>query len=82
MTVDPSLLLNRIALRVRKRRLELGLTQTELAARMGITQGNITRIENNPPNLSIETICKLAEALGMEAEDLLVEKPGRDDEEG
>ncbi len=69
-------------MRVLKRRQELGLSQKELAARLGITANNISRIERAPPNLSIRTICQLAEALGMEAEDLLVEKPGQGDEEG
>ena len=40
------------------------------------------RLESGDQNMTIKTLCLVAEALGMEAEDLIVERPGRDDEEG
>jgi DNA-binding XRE family transcriptional regulator len=47
-----------IALRLRK-----GLTQRELAHRIGTTQSVIARIENGGQNLSIRTLTKIANEL-------------------
>ncbi len=47
-----------IALRLRK-----GLTQHELAHRIGTTQSVIARIENGGQNLSIRTLTKIANEL-------------------
>jgi len=47
-----------IALRLRK-----GLTQRELARRIGTTQSVIARIESGGQNLSIRTLTKLANEL-------------------
>ena len=44
----------------------LHITQTELAARTGITQADISRIENGTRNPSLNMIKKLARGLGME----------------
>ena len=42
----------------------LGLTQAELAARMGVSQPVIARIENDETaNLSLETLIKIVDAL-------------------
>lgn len=45
-------------------RLKRGLTQKELARRVGTTQSTIARIESGSQNLSLRTITKLAKALG------------------
>lgn len=50
---------------VRRRRMELDLTQKELAERSGITQAHISRLENGEYNTSSVTICKLAKALDI-----------------
>lgn len=52
--------------RLRELRLEAGLTQAELAARVGISQPNVARLESgvNPPNLS--TLRKIADALSAD----------------
>jgi transcriptional regulator with XRE-family HTH domain len=47
-------------------RAEAGLTQTELAARMGTTQSAIARIEGGGSRPSLETLEKLAAAVGGE----------------
>lgn len=44
-------------------RQERGLTQSELAARLGTSQSAINRIEKGRQNLSIETLGRLSEAL-------------------
>lgn len=44
----------------------LHITQTELATRTGITQADISRIENGTRNPSLNMINKLARGLGME----------------
>lgn len=67
---DRDLLLSQIGLRVLRRRQELGLTQVELAARLGIGQANIYRIENGKQNVTVDTLCKLADALGITAVEL------------
>ncbi len=46
-----------------KARYDAGLTQKELAAKTGIQQANISRIENGNGNPSISTLYKLAEGL-------------------
>ena len=47
-----------------KARYDAGLTQKELAAKTGIQQANISRIENGNDNPSISTLYKLAEGMG------------------
>jgi len=47
-------------------RTEAGLTQAELAARMGTTQSAIARIEGGGSRPSLETLEKLAIAVGQE----------------
>ena len=45
-------------------RKENGLTQNELSARAGITQADISRLENGEANPSLKTMKRLATALG------------------
>ncbi|MBQ6039624.1 MAG: helix-turn-helix transcriptional regulator [Oscillospiraceae bacterium] len=45
-------------------RKETGLTQKELAARSGIAQGDISKLENGNANPSIRTLKRLATAMG------------------
>ena len=49
--------------RIQKRRKELGLTQEQLAARMGTTASAVSRIESGQHKTSRETLRKLALAL-------------------
>lgn len=47
-------------------RIEQGLTQKELAEKMGTKQSNISRFESGNANPSLGFIQKLASALGLE----------------
>lgn len=49
-----------------KARKEQQITQAELAARTGINQGDISRLERGTRNPSLNTLKKLASDLGMQ----------------
>jgi transcriptional regulator with XRE-family HTH domain len=53
-----------IARFVTQRRAELGLTQEQLAERMGTSHSAISRIESGQHRTSVSTLERLAEALG------------------
>jgi transcriptional regulator with XRE-family HTH domain len=57
--------------RVRAARLRAGLTQTELATRVEMTQQYILQVERGRINMTINSLVKLADALRMDARDLL-----------
>ena len=67
---------------IRKRRKELGLTQTELANLVGVTASIISRLENGEnKGTNIINIKKLAEALCMSPNELaftIEQKPKED----
>ncbi|MFZ2059011.1 MAG: helix-turn-helix transcriptional regulator [Acidimicrobiales bacterium] len=56
----------RLAVQVMERRELLGLTQTELAEKTGIDQGDISRIECGSIFPNEKTLLRLADALGAE----------------
>ena len=47
-------------------RVEQNMTQKDLSARTGITQADISRIENGTRNPSLNMVKKLAQGLGMQ----------------
>jgi DNA-binding XRE family transcriptional regulator/predicted RNase H-like HicB family nuclease len=53
----------RIALQIRWRRQELGLSQAQLAERIGVTRQAASNLENPDSNLRLTTLAKAAEAL-------------------
>ena len=53
----------------------LGITQQELASRIGTRQSNISRLEFGNYNFTVEMLGKIARALNLELEVKLVEKP-------
>ncbi|MGC8551750.1 MAG: helix-turn-helix domain-containing protein [Phycisphaerae bacterium] len=59
-----------IAGAVRKRRENAHLTQQELAAKTGLTQSHISRIENAELSPSHRTVDRLAAALGVEPSEI------------
>jgi DNA-binding XRE family transcriptional regulator len=52
-----------LAKAVYERRIELGLTQTELAARAGLTQAKVSRVEGSDTVPTLPLLAKLAKAL-------------------
>ena len=61
----------RIARRVKEVRMRLGLTASALAARSGIRRPNISRIESGRHMPSLDTLERLAEALGVPVAELV-----------
>jgi len=57
----------RIAYEIREARLKNGLTQKELAAKAGVTQQMLSRVENAAtPNVTLNTISQICGALEMD----------------
>ena len=57
---------------IRKLRVDLGLTQSELSQKMGLTQAAVVMIEQGKRGVSMETIDSLGRALNVPAECLSV----------
>lgn len=57
--------------RLRRRRIEAGLNQTQLAQRAGISKQLVSMVEKGTANFSPENLGKVARALGCEIADLL-----------
>jgi putative transcriptional regulator len=60
----------RLANRLKDRRTELGLTQAELAERVGVTRKTVNTVENGVFTPSTTIALKLAKALGEAVEHL------------
>lgn len=57
----------RVALaKLKLARLREGLTLGEVSERTGIERGNLSRLENNVENVEINTLVRLADALGYD----------------
>ena len=54
-----------VAMRVRGRRIELGLTQPELAAELGVTSQNLYKYENAKNRITAGRLYRLSKALGV-----------------
>lgn len=50
--------------KIRKRRIELGLTQVEVAERMGVPQSAVSRLEKQKHSPTIDMVEKYAESVG------------------
>lgn len=53
---------------IRSTRLESGLTQVELARRMGVSQAAIARLERNGSNPTVDTLSRAMAAVGRHLE--------------
>jgi transcriptional regulator with XRE-family HTH domain len=62
---------HRFGLRVRQARLELGLTQRELAARSGLHPTYISSVEMGDRNIGLLNVVRIAEALEVDPAELL-----------
>lgn len=58
--------------RIKKRRKELNMNQTELAQRTGITQTTISAIEKNKNDTTCSVIAKIAAALNVSTDYLIL----------
>ena len=63
--------------RIKNRRLKLGLTQEELAARTELSKGFISQLERNLTSPSIATLMDILEVLGVDISDFFA----RDEDE-
>jgi ribosome-binding protein aMBF1 (putative translation factor) len=54
----------RVGIAVRYARESAGVSQTELAARMGVAQSAVSRIEAGRSNITVEMLTRIATALG------------------
>ncbi|HZB87446.1 MAG TPA: helix-turn-helix transcriptional regulator [Terracidiphilus sp.] len=61
----------RFAVNLRLARLSCGFSQEELAARAGLHRNYIGSVERNEKNISIDSMERLAAALGVDVVDLL-----------
>ena len=61
--------------RIRKVRLEKGLSQKELGEKLGVSQQMIGQYENPNSNLKAETLSKIANALNISTVALLIGTP-------
>jgi putative transcriptional regulator len=60
----------RLANKIKQRRGELGLTQSELAEQVGVTRKTVNTVENGVFTPSAMLAIKLAQALGLSVEQL------------
>ena len=60
--------------RIKRRRVKLGLTQEELAARTELSKGFISQLERNLTSPSIATLSDILEALGTNLSDFFSEQ--------
>ncbi|MFL6800859.1 MAG: helix-turn-helix transcriptional regulator, partial [Sphingomicrobium sp.] len=65
----------RLANKLKDRRSELGLTQAELAERVGVTRKTVNTVENGVFTPSATLAIKLARALGLNVEQLFWIEP-------
>jgi UDP-N-acetylglucosamine 1-carboxyvinyltransferase len=72
---DRDLLLDQIGRRVIARRQQLGLMQSELAARLGVRGTSVGRIERGEQNVTVEMLCRVAEALETTVQELMFGGP-------
>lgn len=55
---------------IRRLRTEKGLNQTELAAKVGLDSGGLSKIENGKKGLKEDKLALFAKALGVQLEDI------------
>ena len=65
----------RLANRIKERRTEAGLTQAELAEKVGVTRKTVNTVENGVFTPSATLAIKLSKALGLSVEQLFWVEP-------
>lgn len=74
-TLQADRIIKDVGRRIAERRADLGLTQEQLAERLGIATNNLQRIELGMQNLTVRTIVRICEQLEVAPIDLF--KPPR-----
>ncbi len=59
---------------LRQARQSRGLTQEQLARKIGVDQAAISRMENGKQRITLELLGRMAEALGMDPRDLFPDR--------
>jgi transcriptional regulator with XRE-family HTH domain len=65
------LIAEHIAERIRQRRRQLGMTTAQLAAQIGITRENATRLQSGRHLPRLDTLVRVCQALGLRVSALL-----------
>ena len=65
-----------IGIELAKQRKRAGLTQAELAKKIGTSTPQLSRTERRPENVNMRTLIRYAEAVGMNLDVRLVAKKG------
>jgi transcriptional regulator with XRE-family HTH domain len=71
--MEPVDLQRRLAVNVKRLRLESGLSQEELATRCGLHRTYLGAVERGERNVTLEAVAKIALALAVDPADLLRE---------
>ena len=66
-------ILTKFGNKVRNRRMELGLSQEELASRTGVHRTYIGMIERAEKNITLENIQKICKALNLKIRDFFID---------
>lgn len=56
---------------IRKHREEIGMTQTELASRLGVSQGAVSQWESGSTQPEIKHLVKMSEMFGCSVDELI-----------
>ena len=64
-----------IGLQLANQRRRKGLTQAELAKKIGTSTPQLSRTERRPENVNMRTLIRYAEAVGMDLDVRLISKP-------
>ena len=67
---------NFVGMKVRRLRKERGMTQSELATRIGIIQSDLCRMEKGEYKVGLDTLFKVLEVFGMNIGEFFDEKTG------
>ncbi|MFF9310165.1 helix-turn-helix domain-containing protein [Streptomyces sp. NPDC014748] len=65
---------------IRRRRIEAGLSQTDLAAQSGVSKSQLSDVENGRAGFSPKRLKAIADVLGCKVSDLLKTEAGSRDE--
>jgi DNA-binding XRE family transcriptional regulator len=73
MEIDEALLYRRVGESVRGRRKEVGMTQSQLAAEVGVLRTSVTNIETGRQKAPLHLLFRICAALGVEVATMIPE---------